>query len=181
MRIAVTGKMRSGKDTFANYFIEREFYNLAFADGITDVIAQYFPEAWQEGKPREHYQVIGQAFRQLNPTIWVEHLDDLLGQWFMLDGVNVPVIVTDLRQPNEYEYLKANGFTVVKVETSEELRIERIKKSGDAHKLEYLHHETEKHIDDMDYDYLVTNDTSLVDLLEQAEFLYAELVGEQHD
>jgi dephospho-CoA kinase len=72
MRLAIVGKMRSGKDTFAKYFTDLYgFKPLAFGNGITDVITRYFPEAFIMGKPREHYQVIGQTFRELDPDIWV--------------------------------------------------------------------------------------------------------------
>ncbi|MFP5303338.1 hypothetical protein R2R70_19325, partial [Cobetia sp. SIMBA_158] len=69
-RIAVVGRFRSGKNTFADYITEKYGHiQFAFGDGITKVINQYFPEAFNDGKPRKHYQVIGQSFRELDENI----------------------------------------------------------------------------------------------------------------
>ena len=60
MRIALTGKMRSGKDTVADYLVEyHNFHRFAFADGIRKVCALAFPTATVHGKPRKLYQGVG--------------------------------------------------------------------------------------------------------------------------
>lgn len=182
MRIAITGKMRSGKDTFADYFIiQKAFTKLAFGDGITEVIKMYFPDAFNDGKPREHYQVIGQTFRQFDPNVWVNVLDSRLTNATLFFGKSLPVIVTDCRQLNEYEYLKGQGFTVVKVETADELRIERMKANGEDVSPSLLNHGTELEVDNIPYDYLVTNNGTRLELLEQAAFIHDELWGEYLD
>lgn len=75
-------------------------------------------------------------------------------------------VVTDLQQPNEYQYLKEDGFTIVKVEADSEVHLERMRKEKDTFRMEDLHHETESQIDSMPCDYLVTNNTTLEDLEE---------------
>ncbi|MFP3398635.1 hypothetical protein SB749_20125, partial [Brevibacterium sp. SIMBA_078] len=83
-----------------------------FGDGITKVINQYFPEAFNDGKPRKHYQVIGQSFRELDENIWVNMaLKELESHWKHFG--DYPVIITDLRQVNEYSVMKSLGFTVI--------------------------------------------------------------------
>lgn len=175
MKIAVAGNIRSGKDTLSDYFIEmNNLHQLAFAEGIADVIDRYFPDARKNGKPRKHYQVIGQAFRELNPDIWVEWLDAELKKY-----PDIPnIIVTDLRQPNEYDYLAKNGFTIVKVEADFEIRKERALKAGDNFNIEAFNHETEMHIAAMPCDYLVSNNDTLEGLYMQADFILKELKGE---
>ncbi|MGV2685420.1 hypothetical protein GNF82_13610 [Clostridium perfringens] len=62
-------KMRSGKDTFAGWFIEIGAKKFTFASGIVEIIDKYFPLAKVNGKPRLHYQHIGQALRQLDNDV----------------------------------------------------------------------------------------------------------------
>lgn len=176
IQIAVAGKIRSGKNTVAAYLGKKlDCHQIAFADGISQVIIEYFNDAFKEGKPRKHYQIIGQAFRQLNPNIWVQMLDAEM-DYYKEDNENV--IVTDLRQPNEYEYLKNEGFIIVKVEADFEIRVERSLASGDKFDTEDFYHETELNIDAMDYDYLVSNNTTLEDLLDQLDYVIAEIKGD---
>lgn len=172
MRLAIVGKMRSGKDTFAEYFKEKGFNSLAFGGGITEVIKRYFPEAFWEGKPRKHYQVIGQTFRELDPDIWVGILDNRLWEIEEYQGLDTDIIVTDCRQYNEYEYLKSKGFTIVKVECEDEIRKLRMDEKGEIFISEQFYHDTETATDSIPYDYLVTNNDTLESLLEQAEWIY---------
>lgn len=168
-KIAITGRMRSGKDTVAAYIGHHYSHTLmGFGEGVADVIATYFPEAWADGKPRKHFQVIGQGFRQLNPDIWV---DDLVRRMKGLDRV----VVTDLRQQNEYERLKQLGFTILKVEAGEAERIERIKAAGESVDYDTLHHETEESVDSLPFDYLISNNATLDDLYRQVDWVMNEL------
>ncbi|MDQ0976662.1 dephospho-CoA kinase [Neobacillus niacini] len=180
MRIAITGKMRSGKNTVADYFlIHKAFRSMAFGEGIKEVIQLYFPELLLQGKPRKLYQAIGQLFREFNPDIWVEILDRRLDQittWF--GDENIDIVVTDLRQENEYKYLKEQGFIIIKVEAEDELRIERIKQSGDTFDHEDFYHETELSVDALGFDYLITNNTTIEDLNEQIKFIINEMEEE---
>lgn len=174
--------MRSGKDTFADYFIVKQGYKqLAFGDEIKQLINLYFPDAFNNGKPREHYQVIGQTFRQLDPDVWIKALNVRLDNITHYFGTSLPVIVTDCRQLNEYEYLKLKGFTIVKVETAEEIRKERILAKGEQLSPSLLNHPTELDVDSIPYDYLVTNNGTREELFEQAAFIYDELWGEYLD
>lgn len=154
MKIAVFGKMRSGKDTVGKLLIEEYGFNrYAFGDGIGEIIKKYFPEAWEEGKPRKHYQHIGQALRVLNPDVWVNYLlhnikKDEATLKFKY-GYNRPykVVVTDGRQVNEAEKLREQGYLIIKVSCPEEIRIERMKKAGDVYTNEALNHDTELQVD----------------------------------
>lgn len=177
-KIAVIGRIRAGKNTFADMITNKYgHHQFQFGDGIKEVIMEYFPEALVSGKPRQHYQVIGQSFRQLNPNLWIEMLDRKLQNHFRFYP-NYPVIIPDLRQPNEAEYLKQLGFTIIKLEADKEVRLDRIAMSGDVFSEEQLEHETEKAVDMASYDYLVSNNDSLEALQEQADFIMDELIKE---
>ncbi|HEF5065783.1 hypothetical protein [Bacillus paramobilis] len=179
MKIAIVGELRSGKDTFANYYIERGFKKFAFGDSIKEVINMYFPHLWAEGKPRKAMQIIGQAFRAIDPMYWINKLDKKVYWYERIFGnkQEVDVIVTDLRQPNEYDYLKSKGYTVIKVYADLETRIRRAEEAGDKFDMESLNHETEIFIRDIPCDYLVTNNGTLEELLQQAKVIYTELGG----
>lgn len=180
MKIAVVGKMRSGKDTLAKFFIDNDNSNqIAFGDEIKKVAKTYFPEIVAKGKPRKLYQDIGQQFRAIDPHVWVKALDRTINNLQAVGETNF--VISDVRQMNEYEYLKANGFTVIKVECADELRKERIIQSGDIFEPNDFYHETETTVDIIPFDYLVTNNTTLLDFYDQIQDIYNELRGEQHD
>ena len=178
MKIAIVGKMRSGKDTLANFFITNNDANqIAFGDGIKKVAKMYFPEIVANGKPRKLYQDIGQQFRAIDPDVWVKDLNRVLTN--SMDMGETEFVVSDVRQMNEYLYLKKMGFTVIKVEAHDEIRIERIKRSGDIFLPEDFYHETETSVDSISWDYLIENNTSLLDFYDQITYVYDELKGER--
>jgi dephospho-CoA kinase len=177
MKIAVTGEIRSGKDTVCEYIQEQypKMEKLYFAEGIREIIERYFPESMANGqKPRKHYQDIGQFMRTIDIDVWVNQVNDkyrYLNRWRNIEDF----ICTDLRQPNEYEWLKKNGFTVIKVECEPELRIERMKASGDKFEMQDLVHPVEQQIKALPSDYIISNNTTLADLYEQVDFILNEL------
>lgn len=182
LKIAVTGHIRSGKDSVCDYIYNSNwgsnFKILYFAEGIEEIIRRYFPEAFEgNNKPRKYYQVIGQFMRTVNPDVWVNYTNKQYER-FLFGGFQ-NFLVTDLRQHNEYDWLKENGFTVIKVEAEPEIRLERMRQAGDKFNLEDLNHETEQQINDLKYDYLITNNTTLEDLYKQVDFILDELREEE--
>lgn len=174
MKIALFGKMRSGKNTVADILKEQyEFKEFAFGDGIGEIITKYFPEAFVNGKPRRHYQHIGQELRKLNPDVWVNYLFRSVNHYLtqeqadsliMNRKANENIVITDGRQLNEAERLKEAGYIIIKVETPEDIRIQRIKESGDNFSPEQLNHETEKQVDLIEADVVIKNDGTLEQL-----------------
>lgn len=171
IKIALFGKMRSGKDTVGKMLIEElGFKRYAFGDGIGAIIAEYFPQDWAKGKPRGHYQLIGQTFRQLDEEVWINYLLNKVEQ----DGAT-RVVVTDGRQQNESKRLKEEGYVIVKVEAPEEIRIKRILESGDTWTPEQLNHETELQVDLITDCITIRNDRDLAYLRKQVEALVGVL------
>lgn len=173
MKVVLFGKMRSGKDTVGNFLIkEHNFERFAFGDGIAEIIEKYFPEAWEGGKPRKHYQHIGQQLRVLNTDVWI---NCLLRKAKMKEAYNdvmkiaTNIVVTDGRQVNEAERLRKEGYIIIKVTTPEEIRIERMKSLGDVFDPEDLQHETELQVDLIEPDVEIINDGSLEDLKAEVE------------
>lgn len=158
MQICLLGKMRTGKDTIAEYASSQfGFQRFAFGDELKRYYHELFGHT--ERKPREGYQWFGQIARQHDSDIWVRKCFE------QIDKTNAKnIIITDLRQPNEYEECFRRGYTMIKVHCDDEMRIKRILEKNDNFNPKDLQHETELHIDTFDYDYIIENNGTLVDL-----------------
>lgn len=183
MKIALFGKIRSGKNTVADILTEEyNFKQFALSDGISEIIQAYFPEALAGGKPRKHYQHIGQQLRVLNPSVWINYLFKDIEGYIQMKKVfdnesNNSIVVTDGRQLNEAKRFKEEGFLIVKVTTPEEIRIERMKTLGDVFTPEDLQHETELNVDLIKADIEIINDGSLEELYIKVQKMVQEQRG----
>ncbi|WP_299831709.1 adenylate kinase [uncultured Metabacillus sp.] len=170
MKIALIAKMRSGKDTVADYLCEQYgFDKYAFGDELKRYYHELFGET--EAKPREGYQWFGQTLRQRDRDIWVRKCFENIDKF---DPIHI--VVSDLRQPNEYKKCKAEGYTIVKIECDDELRVKRIMQKNDQFNMSNLKHDTEMHIDKFNYDYMINNNGSLEDLYKQVDSLIQYVV-----
>lgn len=175
IKIAITGKMRAGKDTV--YSILAEELELAlkevnnFTDGVF-ITNQHtfggqlkhfaellFPEHFVGGgKPRQLFQDFGQTMRQIDENVWVKKADQAIQNKLKSTYADVHIsYITDLRQPNEYKYCKENGFFILRVNATDEVRLARMMADGDNFTKEHLHHETETYVDGYEVDYDIHN------------------------
>lgn len=173
MRVALTGRMRSGKDEAARHLVIRHgFQRLAFGDGIREVCRLVFPEFMaSSSKPRALLQGVGQDLRRYDQDVWVKHV---LRQLQALSP-DANVVVTDLRQPNEWQALKGAGFKIIRISASEFNRRRRCRKSGDDFGDREFCHETEASVDRLSVDYEVFNDGPLDSLHEQLDEMVVTL------
>lgn len=181
IKIALTGKMRVGKDTVyqllkdelflrlpeehqhANYI---SFGQFAFGDDLKTYAEAIFPEQFKDGKkPRHLFQDFGQLLRQINPDVWVNKVASKVHSHGFAHQELAVSFITDLRQPNEYEYCKNNGFHIVKVTAPDEIRLARMNSEGDKFSPKSLNHETESHIDTYETDYVIHNQFNDLDSL----------------
>ncbi|HEC2241668.1 TPA: AAA family ATPase [Staphylococcus delphini] len=170
INIALTGKMRSGKDSVASAVVKslsnphKNVYVRAFSfgDSLKQTARQLYPHEFNgEQKPRQLIQWLGQTLRQRNENIWIDFVakkinDNLRSIGFDYGSYTIVNIITDLRQPNEYEFAKQNDFTIIKVECDDVVRLKRMQELNDDFDEKDLQHETETYIDSFDYDYLIT-------------------------
>ncbi|ASR79079.1 dephospho-CoA kinase [Bacillus phage AaronPhadgers] len=181
-KIAITGLARTGKSTAADYASEMYgFYVYDMSDDLKldydeDAMRGPYEYAQHDGKPREGYQLFGQLKRYVHgDDYWIDkvqrriHNDSVaIKQRKHESGVGMSlrnnphqkVLLTGLRQPNEFEYARANGFTIIRLEVDEDIRIERIKASGEVVDEKTIRHETEATLMNEKVDYVVKNNTN---------------------
>jgi dephospho-CoA kinase len=179
-KIALTGKMRSGKDTVANHlYIKHGFSRIAFGTELKRIAHITFPWVSEFSKPRALYQQFGQLMREIDPDVWIKHAERAVNgaiDFRVNTGAErVGVVVTDLRQPNEYEWARANGFTIIRVTAPDDVRIGRAINAGDDFCENDLEHETELSIDKFDVDFTVNNDGSVDDLKAQVDSILSQI------
>lgn len=167
-KIALTGQMRAGKDEIAKHLlIMHGFTRVAFGDELKRLAHEAFPDVSESSKPRALYQQFGQLLREIDPDIWVRHVERQVEALINCNGQfqdHVGIVITDLRQPNEYDWAKANGFTIVKVTAPVGKRLVRAKAAGDNFTEADLAHETESHVEGFTADYDIVNDGTVDDL-----------------
>jgi hypothetical protein len=112
MKIAFGYKMGSGKDTAVRYMIERfGGTRIAFTDPLYQILvhAQQIC-GFEVEKDRKFLQWIGTEWaREKNTNVWV----DIAIEKSRTCGGNV--FVSDMRFQNEFETLKEDGWTCVKL------------------------------------------------------------------
>ncbi len=116
MKIAVCGKMASGKTTLADWFVEHhDFQKISLAAKVKSIAADLFGMVH---KDRRLLQQIGMKMREIREDVWIDYLINH-------DGDNL--IVDDVRFINEAEKLKAAGWTILRINIDDELQKERLK------------------------------------------------------
>jgi dephospho-CoA kinase len=174
LKIALCGTLRSGKDTVAEMIGKDGFSKFAFAEGIWATIELLFPEVYErkfEEKPRKLLQDIGQKMREVDPDVWIRYTFKRIEQ----SGAK-RVLVTDLRQPNELEALKAAGFFIVRVNADPEIRIARAKAAGDNFNIQDMLHETERHVERFHVDFDIENNGTIEELGEKVNHMFSEIL-----
>lgn len=147
-KIGILGEIRAGKDTFTNLLIQEldgKAVTMAFSEGIHKVIREYMPDLYEKGKPREALQEIGQTFRKYNSSVWIDKLFNS-HKYKFADKNGLNIIVTDVRQLNEVERLKEEGFILIKVIADRGIRLERARQAGDLFTEDMFEHETERQV-----------------------------------
>ena len=119
MKIAITGKMCSGKSTLAALLLETDsrFKIYSFGQKIKDVASDIFS---MTGKDRTLLTSIGTKMREINPDVWINYI---LNQ----TKDQTHCIVDDLRYQNEYEALSRNGFHIIQLDVNPDIQEIRIK------------------------------------------------------
>lgn len=129
LRIGITGKARSGKDTVAKRLVEHHgFIRNAFADPLKRAGQQMFmlteEQTWSDEfkekvieywglSPRQMFQKIGtEGGRQVfGDDLWLRRLDIHFKAYSPVSNY----VVSDVRFENEAEFLRERGFTILHI------------------------------------------------------------------
>jgi hypothetical protein len=176
--IALIGRARSGKDTVAARLVASGYTRVAFADPLKRALLDmnpYVPTGygvtvrlqaliadvgWDRAKEdyrevRRLLQHTGQTVRAMDPDFWVRAA---------MKTINVtwsPVVVSDVRYPNEADALRAHGFRLVRIVRP---GTEPLPAGASAHA-------SETALDDYVPDALIWNGGSLAELHSRADAL----------
>lgn len=145
LKVAVSGKMGAGKTTLTNLIQQHHelkqpqneaFYaepypcsrQLSLAAPVKKVAQEYFlmPE---NQKDRPLLQQIGQQFRQIRPSVWIDLLISQahqISEEFRTQNIEGCLVCDDVRFPNELDALREDGWFLIRLEVDEEIREKRI-------------------------------------------------------
>lgn len=152
MHIYFAGRGGSGKDTLANYLIEKYNYtNVKFAHPVYAIANNYFN---MKGKDRVLLNFIGTIAgrNQVNQDIWTKRLiEDLkiveiTGK--ELYDKNYQFVSTDTRFSNEHKILKEQGWIGIYAHAPLDVRIERLTRRDGNAQIEMLNSESERSVDE---------------------------------
>lgn len=183
--IAFIAKMRSGKDE-AFSILEELGYSvkrIAFGDAMKGMFHHCFPEVPKDPKPIKMYQKFN-FLREIDVDVFVSPTMSKL--WFekQLDKSHDrerTYVVTDVRQPNEYDAAVTQaGFIPVRIYASEETRIARMVANGETVSQETLNAPTERYLESFPVEYTISNDGTREEFKQQIIELVNKLTEEEN-
>lgn len=161
MKIAITGKICSGKSTLANKLKDKlKLEKHSFADKVKKYATEIFE---MEYKDRKLIQDFAEKMKELDNNIWIKQLDKEIKD-------KTHIVIDDLRFENEYNYLKKNNYYIIKLVIDKNQQIKRIEDlyKDKAHEhLKRLEHISECNIDKLNADLTInTADVDIKTILE---------------
>jgi hypothetical protein len=150
--IGFTGFAGAGKNAASDaiYNTDVRYTRRAFADAIKEFAKSVGWDGEKDLRGRTLLQDIGMAARRYDSDAWVKYIANRLPS----TAGNAPVLWTDVRFPNEAEFIKARGGIIIEVR--------RQGYGEDRHISEISHL-------DIKPDYIVNNDSTLNGLHEQVQ------------
>lgn len=153
--IGVCGRKYSGKDTIGAYLVSYYAYkSYAFADDLKEVARRIGWDGNKDDVGRALLQNLGSAVRDvIDENTWINNVQkQIVAEQGEQESLWL-ACVTDVRQPNEVEWVHSHGGIVWRVTRPD---IDR------NHTLDQ--HETEKYIETLDADVDILNGGTLADL-----------------
>lgn len=125
MKIAICGKMCSGKSTLCDKiqtsYPTYNFQRTAMAKRLKELASELFGMDPAK-KDRELMINFGGKMREIDSNVWINTVlretENNGGNW----------LLDDCRYKNEFDALRANGWKIIKLKVSAETQLERIKK-----------------------------------------------------
>lgn len=153
LRIAFGCQARVGKDTAVGYLLKKYGgTHLKFAKPIYEILIFAQEKCgFQKVKDRKFLQWIGTEWaRAQDPDIWCKMLISEVEKL----PKETNIFISDLRFPNEFQYLREAGFTLIKIERDNSTLLDaKVKK-----------HTSETSLDqEKNWDYRIYNNSSIVE------------------
>lgn len=165
--IALFGPSRSGKDTVGTHLSNQYNYSrFAFGDEMKNLFHEIFRDIPEEPKPVDGYVNFAQACREIDPDVWLKKLLPMVDVYTSL---NAPVVITDMRQPNEYKALKERGFKIIKLTIPEEERQKRVNETCVKGTELTTNNPTETFFDTFEFDFHIHNDGTIGELIRKTD------------
>ncbi|MGW2514993.1 deoxynucleotide monophosphate kinase family protein [Streptomyces scopuliridis] len=181
--VGVIGRARTGKDTAGQWLVDNRGYRrIGFADPLKEAALKLNPIidvvdygdtleslaeiverfGWEQAKDRNPeirriLQELGASIRAIDPEFW---LRTALAKVTAANEDGVPVVITDVRYPNEAESLKRAGFHLVYID-----------RPGVPH----LDHESEGALTSDDAAFHVMNSATVDDLYAEIELVMSTI------
>lgn len=146
MRIAICGKMGSGKTYIADRLSKE--YNLkkiSFAGKIKDIALDLFDT---KNKDRKLLQTIADKMKEIDKDIWIKYVIREIKD-------KNDIIIDDLRFQNELYYLKEYNFIIIGLTIDDNTQLERLKDKYGSDYINHIdrrNHNSEKEIDNLECD-----------------------------
>ena len=155
MKIAICGKMGTGKTYIADYITKKyDFRKASFAKRLKTLAEELFD---MTHKDRGLLIDLATKMREIDSRVWIKAM--------FRDIKNYEnIVLDDLRLNNEYITLKESGWFIIKIDIDENERISRLKqKYGEYYEehSECFKSITENDVirlDDSHFDMIITND-----------------------
>ena len=190
--IAIVGKMYAGKTTLADALVPHGYQKSMMAGPLKAIARLAYGEEIDKGKQyettvstrvikfksgRQILQEVGQSMKEVDRDFWLKcFINDIefRSQLQSSQRRSSQFVVDDVRFKFEADYLREAGWTIVKVETPEIIRLDRGRKAlGRSITPEELYHESEIEVDSIEADTIWRGDTPLNKYEERAAALLA--------
>ena len=122
MKLAICGKMCSGKSTLAHSIrrMDKRYTIYSFGSKVKEVASDLF-HMDPSNKDRTLLTSIGSKMREIDPDVWIKYVVQ------QIPTNKEHCIIDDLRYQNEYEYLAKRGWTFIQLTVPRDEQIKRIK------------------------------------------------------
>lgn len=109
--VGMMGYAKAGKDAFAKPLIEAGWTRVSLADPLKDIATAIGWDGSKEGDGRLLLQNLGMGVRDyLDPDAWVYKAEEAI------EAAPGPVVITDVRFPNEIQMVRRRRGTLIRVE-----------------------------------------------------------------
>lgn len=164
MKIALCGKMGSGKSHVATHIAtELKYHKTSFAKRVKELAVELFG---MKQKNRGLLIQFASMMREIDSFVWVNCVEREIAE-------HDTIVIDDLRLENEYEFLKKNGFKVVKIDIPDDERIQNLRNAYGVHYVNHIEHgdsNTENEVcnyDDTKFDVVLrTRETMMTEIYE---------------